>query len=86
MTSRLTTPNLLEIAYLLERQHRIVAVSTARGWSNGIEELAVSLEGENIELDRAFFFRHGKVGLSAVVTALESVRSAIWQKIEGGER
>jgi hypothetical protein len=56
----ITTPNMLEIAYLLDRRHRITGVTTQAGWPYGIEELAVTLEGENIDLDHMNFMRHGE--------------------------
>jgi len=56
----ITTPNMLEIAYLLDRSHRIVAVTTQAGWPYGIEELAVTLEGKNIDLDHHNFMSHGE--------------------------
>ena len=56
----ITTPNILEIAYLLDRSHRIVAVNTQAGWPYGIEELAVTLEGKDIDLDHHNFMSHGE--------------------------
>jgi len=55
-----TTPNMLEVAYLLDRFHRIVKVETQAGWPYGIEELAVTLEGANIDLDHHNFLSHGE--------------------------
>ncbi len=59
-----TTPNMLEVAYLLDRFHRIVKVETQAGWPYGIEELAVTLEGENIDLDHHNFLSHGKFAMN----------------------
>lgn len=59
-----TTPNMLEIAYLLERHHTITRVTTQAGWPYGIEELAVTLAGENINVDHRGFCRHGEFCLN----------------------
>ena len=81
---RVTTPNILEIAYLLDRRHHIVEVSTQAGWPYGIEELAVTLEGENIDLDHANFLRHGECRtLQPVAKAFAAVQAIIDQQIEG---
>jgi hypothetical protein len=77
MTNTITTPNMLEIAYLLDRHHQITSVSTQAGWPYGIEELAVTLEGENIDLDHANFLRHGVIGLAQVAKALAAVQTAL---------
>jgi len=78
----LTTPNMLEVGYLLERHHQIIAVNTHTAWPYGVEELAITLAGENIDLDHHNFMRHGVVELGAVVEALGQVQSAIAQALE----
>ena len=78
----LTTPNILEVSYLLERHHQIIAVNTHTAWPYGVEELAITLAGENIDLDHHNFMRHGVVELGAVVEALGQVQSAIAQALE----
>jgi len=60
----ITTANMLEIAYLLDCRNRITHVTTQAGWPYGIEELAVSLEGENINVDHINFLRHGEFPMS----------------------
>jgi len=82
--STITTPNLLEVAYLLERHHQITQVATQTAWPYGIEELAVTLAGENIELDHANFLRHGKTSLGKLPKALSAIQSAVAQAVEGG--
>ena len=56
---KITTANMLELAYLLDRHNKITHVTTQAGWPYGIEELAVTLEGETIGADRVSFCRHG---------------------------
>lgn len=63
-----TTPNMLEVAYLLDRFHRIVKVTTQAGWPYGIEELAVTLEGANIDLDHHNFLSHGEFKMNRLPT------------------
>jgi len=82
--STITTPNLLEVAYLLERHHEITHVTTQASWPYGIEELAVTLVGENIELDHANFLRHGETSLGQLPKALSAIQSAVAQAVEGG--
>jgi len=84
MIQKLSTPNILEIAYLLARHHRIIDVATQTSWPYGINELSVTLEGEDIELDHGSFLRHGQTALSEVPKAFEAVQNILWQKIEGG--
>ena len=64
----ITTPNILEIAYLLDRSHRIITVNTQAGWPYGIEELAVTLEGKNIDLDHHNFMSHGESAMNRLQT------------------
>jgi hypothetical protein len=81
--STVTTPNILEIGYLLDRHHRITNVTTQVGWPYGIEELAVTLEGENIDLDHANFLRHGEFrNLARLDMVFEAVQAAIGRKLE----
>jgi len=75
----LTTPNMLEVAYLLERNHRIRSVATQASWPYGIEELAVTLTGEHIDLDHGSFLRHGCVSPARVHDALQQVASC-WSR------
>lgn len=89
----ITTPNMLEVAYLLDRLHRIVGVTTRSGWPYGIEELAVTLEGVNIDLDHHSFMNHGEFKMSRLVKlskAFSEVMSVIETQAEeaawaGGE-
>ena len=81
---QVTTPNILEIAYLLDRHHRITVVTTQAGWPYGIEELAVTLEGEGIDLDHHSFINHGEIrDLAPLTKAFEAVQAAIW--VQGEE-
>jgi hypothetical protein len=83
MKERLTTPNILEIAYLLDRHHRIVVVGTQAGWPYGIEELAVTLEGQNIDLDHQSFMRHGEIrDLQPIAKAFAAVQAVIDRQAE----
>ena len=82
MIERITTPNMLEIAYLLERHHQVVAVDTATGWPYGIKELAVTLEGNDIGIDHANFLRHGIIDFAQVFIAFTVIQAVIEQKLE----
>lgn len=85
MTKRITTPNMLEIAYLLDRHHRITSVSTQAGWPYGIDELAVTIEGENIDLDRMSFCRHSGFStphLPELTKAFAAVQAVIDRQLE----
>jgi hypothetical protein len=75
--STITTPNILEIAYLLKCHHRIIEVGTQAGWPYGIEELAVTLEGENIDLDHQSFMRHAMTGWHQLSEAFAAIQSVI---------
>lgn len=80
-----TTPNMLEIAYLLDRRHLITEVTTQAGWPYGIEELAVTLEGENIDLDHMNFMRHGEFKMShlpSISKAFAAVMTVIDRQAE----
>ena len=78
MIKTITTPNMLEIAYLLARRHQITRVSTQATWPYGVTELAVTLEGENIDLDHANFLRHGECrDLSPLAQAFATVQAVI---------
>lgn len=81
--AQITTPNMLEVAYLLDRRHQITNVTTQAGWPYGIEEFAVTLEGENIDLDHANFLRHGEFrDLSPLAKAFTAVQNVIDQQAE----
>ena len=90
MSTHITTPNMLEIAYLLSNKHTIVSVSTKTAWPYGIEELAVTMEGRDIDLDHANFLRHGQMSLRAISQALSAVQTALELQQEaaflGGQR
>ena len=77
MIERITTPNMLEIAYLLDRRHQIIGVSTAITWPYGINDLAVTLEGDNIDLDHGTFLRHGIVSFAHIAKAMDAVQRVI---------
>ena len=79
MMNTITTPNMLEVAFLLDRHHTITTVSTQTAWPYGIEELAVTLSGENIDLDHANFLRHGSKDLAKLIPTFD----AILAKVEG---
>jgi hypothetical protein len=82
---RVTTPNILEIIYLLDRHHKVVHVGTEAGWPYGIEELAVTLEGENIDLDHANFIKHGEgIKLSSLPVAFDMIMLQVWRQVANG--
>ena len=82
MTGQVATPNMAEVLYLLDRQHRIVDVGMRTGWPYGIEELCVTLEGENIDLDHGNYLRHGDCNLVRLPKAFEAVLEALARKSE----
>jgi len=85
MMGRLSTPNVLEVSYLLERRHRILEVQTRTSWPYGILELCVTMEGDGIELDHGSFLRYGTVGpLTDLKTCFESVMEVVERQAEGG--
>ena len=78
---QVTTPNILEVCYLLDRHHSIINVTTQAGWPYGIEELAVTLEGEGIDLDHHCFLNHGEFrDLSPLAKAFAAVQAVIDSK------
>lgn len=81
----ITTPNMLEVAYLLERHHRITQLETRTSWPYGIEELAVTLSGEDIDLDHANFLRHGSVSLTRLPVAFDSILVELYRLVERGQ-
>ena len=83
MIERLTTPNILEVTYLLDRQHWIVDVEMAIGWPYVITELVITMEGQDISLDRATFLRHSMISLASVAKTIGLIHLVIDQKIEG---
>lgn len=79
--NKLSTSNLSEVGYLMERNHRIVGVRLDKG-AYGIQELFVSMEGENIELDHKIFLGNGTVALKKVPDVLEAIQNQIWKDQE----
>ena len=85
MTKTITTPNMLEISYLLDRHHQITNIGIQAGWPYGIEELAVTLEGENIDLDHLNFLRHGEsIKLTSLPVVFDSIMIQVWRKVQDG--
>ena len=56
-----STSNLLEVSYLLERSHRITDVESKAG-TYGVPELFITLEGLMIDLDHKSFLTAGTAG------------------------
>ena len=85
MIKRIITPNILEVAFLLDRRHQIADVATAISWPYGIIDLAVTVEGNNIDMDRALYLRQSTElhNLERVPAALEAIRQVMWQQSEG---
>jgi hypothetical protein len=71
-----------QVHFLLERHHRIVDVDMRPSWPYGIEEVCVTMEGKDIDLDFSQYFRHGHCPLALLPQALKAVMSAIWMKDE----
>jgi hypothetical protein len=82
MSGQVSTPNMAEVLYLLDRRHRIVDVGLQATWPYGIEELCVTLEGENIDLDHRCYLLHGECRLSELRKAFDAVMSVVWRKDE----
>lgn len=79
MIKRISTPNLLEVCFLVDRHHEIVSVDTHISWPYGIEELSVTLEGDNIDLDHANFIRTG-YDLSRLPQMFTQLNRALWRQ------
>ncbi len=82
MSCQVSTPNMAEVVYLLDRHHRVVDVGMQATWPYGIEELCVTLEGENIDLDHLGYLQHGTCNLTKLPKAFEAVMTAVWRKDE----
>ena len=84
--SQLETSNLLEVEYMLDRGHRVSAVTLRKSWPYGIPELCVLLEGEQIDLDRMSFLRHGLLSHTnlRLDEAFKAVLDVLWRQAEGG--
>lgn len=82
MSGRISTPNMAEVLYLLDRNHRVVDVGMKATWPYGIEELCVTLEGENIDLDHRCYLQHGECSLSKLPKAFDAVMAVVWRNDE----
>lgn len=80
---QVSTSNLAEVQYLVDYcHHRIVDVGMQASWPYGIEELCITLEGENIELDHGNYLRHGRCTLAALEGTFAAVMQVIRRKEE----
>jgi hypothetical protein len=83
MNGTVSTCNMAEALYLLERGNRVVKVECVSTWPYGLEELAVLFEGETAEADHESYIKHGipvdLAGLGGLFAALNAVIPA-----EGG--
>lgn len=82
MNGQVSTPNMAEVLYLLDRHHRVVDVGMQATWPYGIEELCITLEGENIDLDHRCYLQHGACSLSQLPKAFDAVMAVVWRKAE----
>ena len=82
MIGQVSTPNMAEVLYLLDRHHRVVDVGMQATWPYGIEELCVTLEGENIDLDHRCYLLHGECSLPKLQKAFDAVMAIVWRKDE----
>jgi hypothetical protein len=79
----ITTANMIEVAYLLERRHTITSINTEHRGPYGIRELAVTMSGEQIELDHYSFIRVGSINEQKLPQALALVIEQLHIKAEG---
>ena len=59
---RITTNNLVEVAYLMGLGHRVAAVTIVPSWPYGVEALCVTVEGREVDLDRRWYLQ-GRCGV-----------------------
>ena len=59
---RITTNNLVEVAYLMGLGHRVAAVTIVPSWPYGVEELCVTVEGREVDRDRRWYLQ-GRCGV-----------------------
>ena len=80
---RITTTNLVEVAYLLDRRHEVVAVSVEPVPPYGIDELCITMEGTDISLDhRLYLHGHSYLGPVHVRRAFSVVVDQIDLQVE----
>ena len=82
MTGQVATSNMAEVLFLLERHHAIVDVGMRPTWPYGIEDVCVTLEGEDIELDHRSYLGHGGASLAKLSKAFEAVLAAVAREEE----
>jgi hypothetical protein len=77
----ISTCNMAEALYLLERGNRVVKLECVSSWPYGLEEIAVVFEGSAVEADHERYIKSGipadlsgLPGLFAAVSALLSVK------------
>ena len=78
----LVTSNLIEVSYLLERNHRLTDVSHRLG-SMGAEEILFTLKGEDITLDRRSFLGYSSNRIPRLEAAFAAIQEVLWKKEEG---
>ena len=71
----ISTSNLLEVSYLLERHHRITGVESKVG-TYGVPELFVTLEGVMIDLDHKSVLSSSSVTLKGLGEAMGAIEEA----------
>lgn len=80
---QVSTSNLAEVQYLVDYCHHcIVDVGTRASWPYGIEEICITLEGADIELDHGNYLRHGSCTLSKLEGTFAAVLTVLHRKEE----
>ena len=81
LTQRVEVSNLAEVEYLLNYgHHKIIDVGLKTSWPHGVEELCVTLEGENIQLDHHSYMSHGGCKIQRLPGTFDAVKSILWLK------
>lgn len=77
-SDQVSTSNMAEVVYLLTAcRHKITSVEPKTSWPYGVEELCVTLEGENIEADHWTYLKHGHCNLEQLPKAFDSIMSVL---------
>lgn len=80
MTYRVTTANVLEIAYLLQYNHTIVDIQPDFNWPQGIAQLYIIMEGENLVDDRERFLKGDQPEYDFVFLGLRMIERTLFCK------
>lgn len=83
--NQIHTPNLAEVLYLTDRGHRVVDVQLVKSSPYQIQELQMTCEGSDIDLDHGGYLMHGPaMSLTRLPQAFDAVMAVVWRKAEAG--